>query len=97
MMLGESYPAKPEDASIEMFRTQRPEQKYVEIAEFKCNDTNDRYAMNQVLKKARELGADGIIILGKAGSGGVGVPIGASVYISSDSYGVIAVAFKYIE
>ncbi len=43
----------------------------------------------------REIDADGIIILGKSASGGVGVPIGNMYYVASEEYGMKAIAFKY--
>ncbi len=46
-------------------------------------------------KKARELGADGIIILGNAGTSGIGIPVGNAAYVSSSGYGITAVAVKY--
>ena len=91
----EAYPAKEENAQIDIYRTQTPDEKYIEIGEITCADTNDEYALKQVLIKAREIGADAIIILGKANSSGVGVPVGNMVYASSYSYGIKAVAIKY--
>ncbi len=51
--------------------------------------------MEQVLKKAREIGADEIILVGKAGSSGIGVPLGYSTYVLSEEYGITAIAIKY--
>jgi len=53
--------------------------------------------MKQILIKARQIGADGIIILGKSDSYGVGIPIGNMVYVTSESYGIKAIAIKYVE
>jgi hypothetical protein len=47
------------------------------------------------IKKAREIFADAIIIIGKAGSSGVGVPIGNLTYVVSEELGMIAIAIKY--
>ena len=49
----------------------------------------------EVLKKAREIGADGIILVGNAGSSGIGVPLGYSTYVLSEDYGITAIAIKY--
>lgn len=94
-LLGESYPAKSEDAKIDVYMTNKPTQEYVEFAKITCGDTNDKWSLEQITKKAREIGADGIIIIGKAGTSGVGVPIGNSTYIVSEEYGMTAVAIKY--
>lgn len=94
-LLGESYPAKSEDAKIDVYMTNKPTQEYVEFAQITCGDTNDKWSLEQITKKAREIGADGIIIIGKAGTSGVGVPIGNSTYIVSEDYGMTTVAIKY--
>lgn len=94
-LFGESYPAKSEDAKIDVYITNKPTQEYVEFAQITCGDTNDKWSLEQIAKKAREIGADGIIIIGKAGTSGVGVPIGNSTYIMSEEYGMTAVAIKY--
>ncbi len=94
-LFGESYPAKSEDAKIDVYMTNKPTQEYVEFAQITCRDTNDKWSLEQITKKAREIGADGIIIIGKAGTSGVGVPIGNSTYIVSEEYGMTAVAIKY--
>ncbi|MFA6635573.1 MAG: hypothetical protein WCV56_00485 [Candidatus Omnitrophota bacterium] len=51
--------------------------------------------MKQILMKAREIGADAIIVTGKSGSYGVGVPIGNIAYGVSEGYGITAIAIKY--
>jgi hypothetical protein len=96
-MYQEAYPPKEENATIDVYRSKTPEVKYIEIAEVSCGDTDDNWAMKQILIKAREIGADGIIIIGRAGDYGVGVPIGNMVYTSTESFGIKAIAIKYIE
>lgn len=91
-----AYPAKSDTATIDIYRSNRPDQKYLELAEISCGDTNDDWSMKQITIKAREIGADGLIIMGKAGSYGYGVPIGDMVYTSTESYGITAIAIKYI-
>lgn len=93
----EAYPQKDENAHIDIYKTQKPDKKYVEFAEITCNDTNDNWALQQTLIKAREIGADGIIIIGKSGSYGYGVPVGNVVVATSESYGIKAIAIKYID
>lgn len=94
-LFGESYPAKTEDAKIDVYMTNKPTQEYIEFAQITCGDTNDKWSLEQITKKAREIGADGIILIGKAGSTGVGVPMGNSTYVVSEQYGMKAVAIKY--
>lgn len=90
-----AYPPKSENAIIEVYRTKAPSKEYTEFAEIYCNDTNEEWALNQILIKAREIGADAIIIIGPAEVYGVGVPIGNMVYTSSSEYGLRSIAIKY--
>jgi hypothetical protein len=94
-LFGDSYPPKNEDAKIDVFMTNKPTQEYVEFAQITCRDTNDKWSLEQITKKAREIGADGIIIIGKAGASGVGIPMGNLAYVVSEEYGMNAVAIKY--
>ncbi len=94
-MINKRYPAKPENANIEVFRTNIPSEPYIELAEITCDDTDQNWCLKQIKIKAREIGADGIIILGKSASAGVGIPIGNMYYVSSEEYGMKAIAFKY--
>ena len=94
-MINEPYPAKDENENIEVYITTVPSEPYLEIAQITCDDTEDDWCLKQIKIKAREIGADGIIIIGKSASGGVGVPIGNMYYVSSEEYGMKAIAFKY--
>lgn len=94
-LFGNSYPAKKEDAKIDVYMTNKPTQEYIEFAQIICRDTNDKWSLEQITIKAREIGADGIIIIGKAGSSGVGIPMGSSTYIVTEEYGMTAIAIKY--
>lgn len=94
-LFGETYPAKSEDAKIDVYMTNKPTQEYIEFAQITCRDTNDNWSLEQITKKAREIGADGIFIIGKAGTSGVGIPMGTSTYVVSQDYGMTAVAIKY--
>jgi hypothetical protein len=90
-----SYPPKDGKAIIDVYMTTKPNQEYVEFAKITCNDTSDKWSLEQIKKKAREIGADAIIIIGKSGSYGVGVPSGYSTYVVSEEYGMNAIAIKY--
>lgn len=95
-LYGNTYPSKEENANIDIYRTQKPDFEYEEIGEITCADTDEEWALKQTLIKAREIGADGIIILGNAGAYGVGIPVGETmVYSGSEGYGIKAIAIKY--
>jgi hypothetical protein len=90
-MLGTAYSPKSENATIEVFMTTRPTQPYIELARIVSNATNDDWN----LTKARAIGADAVIITGKAVSAGVGIPIGYLTYVATEEYGMTAIAIKY--
>ena len=92
---GQIYPAKSNSEQVDVFTTSRPNRAYIEIAEITCGDTDDSWNMKQILMKAKELGADAIIVTGKSGSYGVGVPVGNMSYVASEAYGISAIAVKY--
>jgi hypothetical protein len=94
-LFSDAYTAKDETAKIDVYMTNKPTQQYLEFAQITCRDTNDKWSLEQITKKAREIGADGIIIIGKAGSSGVGIPMGSSTYVVSEEYGMTAIAIKY--
>jgi hypothetical protein len=90
-LFGNAYPSKDDNEVIDVFITSKPTREYTEFAQILCNDTDDKWNMQQVQKKAREIGADGIIIIGKAGFFGIGY----SNLIVSEEYGISAIAIKY--
>src|SRR5690625_266569 len=92
---GDSYPQKSEEAKIDVYMTNKPTQEYVEFAQITCGDTNDMCRLEQITKKYREIAAEEIIIIGKAGISGVGIPMSTSIYVVSEEYGMTAVAIKY--
>ncbi|MBR4265366.1 MAG: hypothetical protein IKQ46_04835 [Bacteroidales bacterium] len=96
IMIGEPYPPKNNDAVIDVYITNKPTVEYIEFAQIRCNDTNDEWNLNQIKAKAREIGADGILITGKASIASFGVPIGMGMYsYLNEEYGINAVAIKY--
>lgn len=97
VMLTEAYPAKTQDAQFDVYYTNRPEKKYIELAQIICNDTDDNWNLKQIKIKAQEIGADGIIVLGKSSSAWVGIPVGNTSVVYGRPYGMKAVAIKYIE
>ena len=96
-LFGKTYPAKDDIATIDVYITNKPTQEYIEFAKIIIADTNEKWNIEQLTKKAREIGADALIIIGKAGTSGVGTPMGTSSYIVSHDYGMSAIAIKYIK
>jgi len=94
-MYAQAYPARGPDDRIDVYQTSLPDRQYVEIALITCGDTDDSWNMRQILMKAREMGADGIIITGRSGSYGIGAPVGGMTYAVAEGYGIRAVAIKY--
>lgn len=96
-LFGEAYPPKSLDATIDVYSTNKPSVNYKEIGQITCGDeiSSESSNMKQILKKAREIGADGIILIGKAGTSSIGMPVGSFTYYSSESYGIRAIAIKY--
>jgi hypothetical protein len=90
-LFGNAYPSKSENETIDVYITSKPTKDYIEFAQISCNDTDDNWNMQQVQKKAREIGADGIIIIGKSGT----YEVGYSNVVVSEEYGISAIAIKY--
>ena len=97
-IFGYAYPQKEQDATIDIYITKTPTQEYTEFAKLVCKLSNEEKCFKRLMAKARELGADGLIVIGKAGSTSVGVPLGSyAAYIDTKEYGITAIAIKYKE
>jgi|SRR5207247_7077778 len=94
-LFGPAYPPKDSTATIEVFQSQKPDRPYQEIARIEVGDTDDNWSMKQILIKAREIGADAVIIVGRSGVYGVGAPVGSAVYAASEEYGMVAIAIRF--
>lgn len=94
-MFRNAYPPKNDKANIDVYMTTMPTKKYVELAKITCADTNEKWCLQQISKKAREIGADAVIVVGKAGSLGIGIPMGYSTYVVNEEYGMTVIAIKY--
>jgi len=94
-MFGNTYPPKAKNETIDFYLTDKPTREYIEFAKITVGDTNDQWCMEQIQKKAREIGADAVVIIGKVGSSGMGVPAGEFTTVVSKDYGMSAVAIKY--
>jgi hypothetical protein len=94
--LPEVFQPKPSDAKVDVYHTVLPKLEYVEIGMISCSDTDDNWNIKQVVKKALEIGADAIIILGRVGTYGAGIPVGNTmVYGADEGYGIRSVAIRY--
>ena len=80
---------KGNNASIEILAT-KPRKDYIELGLITCRDTDDKWDMDQAVKKAKEVGADAILITKKDYLAGVTPFIGTPF-----NYGIEAVAIKY--
>ena len=96
-MFEEPYPQKDIDAKIDVYKTKEPKKEYIEIAEISCGDTDQAWSLKQIKIKAREIGADGLILLGKSGNYGIGTYDGNLAYGAASGYGIKAIAIKYQE
>ena len=94
-MYGQPFPPKGPNEGLEVFQTSLPRRDYIEIARIECADTDDTYNMEQLLIKAREIGADGIIIIGRTGALAIGVPVGNLAIGVGEGYGLAGIAIKY--
>lgn len=85
--------------SIEVLRNKPVEKEFVELGELSLRIkkglfSNQEEAVLQLKEKAKEIGADAIIILGEESEGNVIVPIG-DLYTSVDKRYLKAIAIKY--
>jgi hypothetical protein len=95
MMLGEASSPKASSDKIDIFYTKKPERKYDEIAKISVGDTDDDWSIKQIKIKARELGADGAIIIGRVGSYGIATGNNSMLLGVGEGYGLVAIAIKY--
>ena len=95
VLYGQPYPAKIDSVQIDVYRSIKPSKAYIEVGEISCKDTNKEWALNQLKIKAREIGADGLIILGPGPTSSGGYVVGNVVVSSSESNGYNAIAIRY--
>ena len=105
IMLGNPGTPKTEAEDVDIYYATRHEQDYREIARIEVGDTNDEYCMGQILLKARGMGADGVIVLGRSGSYSYVSETGARRTIGNTTtssgvgvgagHGLAAVAIRY--
>ncbi|MBK6912533.1 MAG: hypothetical protein IPJ03_19395 [Ignavibacteriales bacterium] len=89
----------PPSNSVEVLRNKLVEKDFVELGELSLQVkkgifSNQEEAVLKLKEKAKEIGADAIIILGEESEGSVIVPIG-KLYTSVDKRYIKAIAIKY--
>jgi|SRR3990170_6994755 len=89
----------PPTNSIEVLRNKPVEKEFVELGELSLQVkkgifSNQEEAVLNLKEKAKEIGADAIIILGEESEGSVIIPIG-NLYTSVDKRYIKAIAIKY--
>jgi hypothetical protein len=83
----------PPTQEIQVFRTAVPTRPYVELAELRTI-AGDQRAIDALVQKAKELGADGLVILGEQAGDTVAVPVGGMWMAATDSF-LVAVAIRF--
>jgi len=95
---------RPDDFQIQVFYSNRPSAEYQEMAMIEVGDTDDNYCMKKITEKARDMGADAVIILGEVGSYGLatGSATARNGYATAtgmgatQEYGISALAIRFI-
>lgn len=85
--------------SVDVFRNKPVDREYIELGELSLRVkkgifSNQESVVLKLKEKAKEIGADAIIILGEESEGSVIVPIG-DLYTSVDKRYIIAIAIRY--
>lgn len=76
---------------VDVYTTNKPTQNYYELAELTSNSSDKAWNMEHIIDKAKELGADAVIV-----TGSVGVVGGYNGYsVATEEYGIKAIAIKY--
>jgi hypothetical protein len=78
---------------VEVFSTKTPNREYVEVAELSVKATDDE-AIRALADKAKELGADAIILTGERTRSSAAVPVGGML-VAVPQKKLFAVAIKY--
>lgn len=93
-----SYSSKYDpNKQIEIFDGNSPAKKYITLGRIEVGDTDNEWCIKNILNESKKLGADAAIIQGKVGAVGIANSTGTNGYLSTSSYGMIAIAIKYVE
>ena len=84
-----AFDPKPEGSQIDIYDTKIPNREYIEFARI----TNSNGKVEPIIKKARAIGADGIII--NVFNKQVGVPVYGGGMVMTTTTGIRAIAIKY--
>lgn len=95
IMFDSPFPPKPADAKIQIFSAAMPDRPFIEIAEISCSASSDKYNMKHILIKARQIGADALILKGNTGSSAVAFPVGKVAVAGSSGYGLRFTAIRW--
>lgn len=83
-------------ANIDVYQTKKPTQEYIEIAKISCGDSDDDWNLKEIKRKAMEIGADAIIIIGRSGVTLGSIPMSKNyTYTYTSEYRLVAIAIKY--
>lgn len=85
-------------ARVDVFRTKVADRRYVELGELciRVKRSTQETAVLHLTEKAREIGADGIILIGERPAGGVAAPVG-QIVVAIPLREACAVAIRYAE
>ena len=86
----------PPSANVEILRTKPADREYIEIGEvsIRLNRASSETAVLMLAQKAKELGADALILIGERQKGAYMVPIGRSA-VAVNLRDLVGVAIKY--
>ena len=99
----EGYAPRATNAEVDVHYSKAPNVEYDEIALISVGDTDDKWSLEQIKIKAREVGADAVIITGRVGSFAVASGNAVNSEVTSSvtgiavgkGYGLEAIAIKY--
>jgi hypothetical protein len=58
------FPAKEAADVVDIFYSSKPDKPYTMVGEITCSAASDTERINKIVSAAREIGADGVIIVG---------------------------------
>jgi benzoyl-CoA reductase/2-hydroxyglutaryl-CoA dehydratase subunit BcrC/BadD/HgdB len=90
-VLSKTYPPRDQDALIDVYVTSLPAKGYIEFAQIRANSVNDDRNIKEIRSAARQIGADGIILLRSNKT----YSIENTNIAENPSYGYTAIAIKY--
>lgn len=85
--------AYPPTQHVEVLHTKAPNRDYVELGELTVK-ANDEEAIGHLTEKAKELGADAILLIGERQQGTIAMPVGQA-WVAIPAKRLTAVAIRY--